>query len=237
MQPWAYSCPCVDLGSKAAYHCQSTSGRQRQGRRGQPILPLKKRSARGGFGSRDKWRPGHPCEPHIHMLGGFLSACAHRKQAKCSASSTRHRQRLLYSRQEAWSLPQGFSWRHQKHGHTPRPPWTPNPSGEVRLPGGLSFRLSQPQSSASSRRPWGASLAPKLSLRPESGRFLGKMANWLASCPLVSPVLRGPGPGHADPGTGSPARRLRAWPSRAPNALQPRTVSRAWVPGQAPHPP
>lgn len=135
------------------------------------------------------------------------------------------------------SLPLGFSWRHQKHGHTPRPPWTPDPSGEVRVPGGLSFRLPQPQSSASSRRPWGPSLAPKFSLSRGSGRFLGKMANWLSSCPLVSPVLRGPGPGHADSGTGSPTRWLRAWPSWAPNALQPRTVSRAWVPGQAPHPP
>lgn len=93
----------------------------------------------------------------MHMLGGFLSACAQGKQAKCSASSTRHRQRLLYGRQ-AWSLPLGFSWRHQKHEHTPRPPWTPHlqvrSGSQVVSPSGFPNPSPVPSAEGPGGPPW-----------------------------------------------------------------------------------
>lgn len=131
MQPWAYACLWVDLGRKAAYRCQSASGRQRPGRTEQPILPLRRGLRGEALDSRDRClsthRPGHPCESHVHVHGGFLSSCAHRKQAKCSPSFTAHCHRLPQKRQEACEPAPGLlqavpeTWPRSRTASDPRP--------------------------------------------------------------------------------------------------------------------
>ena len=174
MQPWAYSCPCVDLGSKAAYHCQSASGRQRQGR--QPILPLKKRSARGGFGSRDKWRPGHPCEPHMHG-GSCPPALTGSKQSAVPVLPDTVRGCCTVGKKHGvcpWASPGGIRNTATLHARLGPRTLQVRSGSQVVSPSGFPNPSPVPPAEG----PGGPSLAPKLSLRPESGRFLGKMANW-----------------------------------------------------------